>query len=99
MAFQRLTVAWALLRTLFHIIWTNILSWMNPSEKDLTEEIILITGGGKGIGRSLALLLAQKQPKHVSVREMFKVSAESKPFRNLVCIVLENASSSLRHIW
>lgn len=33
--------------------------------KDIKDDVILITGGGHGLGRQVALELALHQPKHV----------------------------------
>jgi len=35
-------------------------------KKSLENEIILITGGGRGFGKTLAICLAQQGPKHAS---------------------------------
>lgn len=38
--------------------------------KDISSEIILITGGGRGIGRQIALEFAKFRPEHVRIHQM-----------------------------
>ena len=43
----------------------EIVSSIVPGYKDISEEIVLISGGGRGIGRQIAFEFADYKPKHV----------------------------------
>jgi FlaA1/EpsC-like NDP-sugar epimerase len=46
----------------------------NYFNQDVKENIILITGAGKGVGRLLATEFAKLKPKHVSSIEFMAIS-------------------------
>lgn len=50
----------------YHIIRASLFSLLPSRRKDLSKEVVLITGGGRGIGRHLAKEFAQQGARKVN---------------------------------
>lgn len=50
---------------LYYIVRASLFSLLPSRRKDLTKEVILITGGGRGIGRHLAKEFAKQGARKV----------------------------------
>lgn len=65
--FRRLTSLIHLFKQIVSHIFHGLLNIIFPPRpKSIYEDIILITGGGRGIGRVIAIEMAKHRPKHVS---------------------------------
>lgn len=51
---------------LYHVISASLSRLLPSRRKDLTKEVVLITGGGRGIGRHLAKEFAKQGARKVN---------------------------------
>lgn len=51
---------------LYHIVRASLAALLPSRRKDLTKEVVLITGGGRGIGRHLAKEFAKQGARKVT---------------------------------
>lgn len=51
---------------LYYIVKASLFSLLPSRRKDLTKEVVLITGGGRGIGRHLAKEFAKQGARKVN---------------------------------
>lgn len=62
-----------LIKLIFLYIPKDILRYLSLKQKDVTSNIIVITGGGSGIGKRVAEILALEKGAYVMILDIDKV--------------------------
>ena len=67
--YELIVVAFKVIYVIIRSCVTNLLWFVDKNCKSIEDDVVLITGGGKGIGRQLAVEFAKHKPKQVSTIE------------------------------
>ena len=64
-------VAFQVIYIVIRSCMANLLWFVDKNYKGIKDDVVLITGGGQGIGRQLAVEFAKHKPKQVSARIIY----------------------------
>lgn len=77
---------------LCYIVRASLFSLLPSVRKDLSKEVVLITGGGRGIGRHLAKEFAKQGARkviHLTADNLLHHTAASAPSKQMHVITVE----------